>query len=228
VLEWPTLLIFDVDGTLVPSFKEDLLPARAPFFARLPAEVGVALASNQGGVGLRYWMEAEGWGNPSGLPTPEQAETRLRHIAEQILALRQRELRIYAAFSYCSRDGRWGPLPPYSWQDPRWNRDWRKPEPGMILQALRDFGCPAEEALMIGDRPEDEAAAAAAGIRYEDAAEFFGREAILCLERIWGEIAAEGPDGWDPAWQCGPNPAPARRALEIVARIQAILAGEGG
>jgi len=221
------LMIFDVDGTLVAPHTEELLPLREAFFRRLAPGIAIALASNQGGVGLRYWMETEGWGDPSRLPSLEQAVGRLQRLARRIASLSQREPRIYMAFAYRSRKGEWGPIPPYSWWDPRWDRDWRKPAPGMLRQALRDSDLQAEEALMIGDRPEDREAAAAAGIPFEPAERFFGREALLLLEEIWGEIAAEGADGWEPAWQCGPQPDPIGRATAIVARIQEILKGEG-
>ncbi|WP_269715398.1 HAD family hydrolase [Caulobacter sp. NIBR2454] len=40
----------------------------------------------------------------------------------------------------------------------------RKPNPGMLLSALRDFGLNAEEAVMIGDRESDMEAARRAGM----------------------------------------------------------------
>jgi D-glycero-D-manno-heptose 1,7-bisphosphate phosphatase len=47
----------------------------------------------------------------------------------------------------------------------------RKPEPGM-LQLAMDIHSPGQT-LYIGDRPEDEAAAAAAGVPFDFAADFF-------------------------------------------------------
>jgi D-glycero-D-manno-heptose 1,7-bisphosphate phosphatase len=41
----------------------------------------------------------------------------------------------------------------------------RKPNPGMLLRALRDFGAAAGDAFLIGDRDSDIQAAAAAGVR---------------------------------------------------------------
>lgn len=42
----------------------------------------------------------------------------------------------------------------------------RKPGPGMLLEALADFACPADQAVMIGDTVTDAQAAAAAGVRF--------------------------------------------------------------
>ena len=41
----------------------------------------------------------------------------------------------------------------------------RKPKPGMILQALREHDLRAEEAILIGDKDRDVAAAEAAGVK---------------------------------------------------------------
>jgi D-glycero-D-manno-heptose 1,7-bisphosphate phosphatase len=41
----------------------------------------------------------------------------------------------------------------------------RKPNPGMVLRALRDFGVAPDQAFLIGDRDSDIAAATAAGVR---------------------------------------------------------------
>jgi D-glycero-D-manno-heptose 1,7-bisphosphate phosphatase len=41
----------------------------------------------------------------------------------------------------------------------------RKPNPGMVLRALADFGVEAARAFLVGDRDSDLAAAASAGVR---------------------------------------------------------------
>jgi D-glycero-D-manno-heptose 1,7-bisphosphate phosphatase len=50
----------------------------------------------------------------------------------------------------------------------------RKPSPGMLLEAMDHFGVGSEETLMVGDRPEDEKSAQAAGCRFVWAWEYFG------------------------------------------------------
>lgn len=65
------LLIFDVDGTLVVDYDSDILPPEVTnFFKGLSNEGGpvIALATNQGGVGLR-----QGFGDPEKLPTQEKS-----------------------------------------------------------------------------------------------------------------------------------------------------------
>ncbi|MCL2648430.1 MAG: HAD family hydrolase [Phycisphaerales bacterium] len=47
----------------------------------------------------------------------------------------------------------------------RQDHDWRKPKPGMLLQAARDFDLDLSRCWMIGDQPRDIAAGAAAGCR---------------------------------------------------------------
>lgn len=47
----------------------------------------------------------------------------------------------------------------------------RKPAPGMLLAAMRDFDAESAECVMYGDKPSDEVAAMAAGIAFEWAGE---------------------------------------------------------
>jgi D-glycero-D-manno-heptose 1,7-bisphosphate phosphatase len=60
----------------------------------------------------------------------------------------------------------------------------RKPNPGMILQALADWPIDAERSILIGDKPSDLEAALRAGIRgvlFEggDLQAFLAKEALL-------------------------------------------------
>ncbi len=51
----------------------------------------------------------------------------------------------------------------------------RKPAPGMLLAAMRDFDADAANCVMYGDKPSDEAAAGAAGVRFVRVGEYWGR-----------------------------------------------------
>lgn len=57
----------------------------------------------------------------------------------------------------------------------------RKPNPGMLLRAMADFGVDPADALMIGDRESDMQAAAAAGVAGH---RFHGGDLSAFLERI--------------------------------------------
>ena len=76
------LIIFDMDGTLADRDTGELLPGVRTWFqhTRPSLRAKVCIASNQGGVGLRYWMERDGFGEPRKYPTAEIVDTRLREI----------------------------------------------------------------------------------------------------------------------------------------------------
>lgn len=67
------LYIFDLDGTLAALDSTNLLPGVAEWFDASPG-VPCAIATNQGGVGLRYWMETKDFGEPGKYPTQAQVE----------------------------------------------------------------------------------------------------------------------------------------------------------
>jgi D-glycero-D-manno-heptose 1,7-bisphosphate phosphatase len=151
------LVLFDLDDTLTDSANGGVgdatvkwLPGRVARLRRLRADgVHVAIATNQGGVGLGYNTEAE----------------TMRAI-NRVAAVVQPPLRVYAAFGHPRAK-----VAGYPRDDP-----WRKPRPGMILQAMQDFGVAPQETLFVGDRDTDRAAAAAAGVAYLDAKEYFAME----------------------------------------------------
>lgn len=176
----PDLIIFDLDGTLADRESGHLLPGRRAFFLRLGQEYPggsgpqLALATNQGGVGLRHWMETGNFGEPERYPTQAEAEAKLNEVAETIGSLSGHWPARYISFAYQARSEKWGPTPPETDDDPRWSCDWRKPAPGMLLQAMNDAGVIPEWTLMVGDRDEDAQAAEAAGCAFAWAEDFFG------------------------------------------------------
>jgi len=69
----------------------------------------------------------------------------------------------------------------------------RKPAPGMLLEILADFEARPEDCVMIGDKPSDEAAADAAGIR---AVLFTGGSLLATVRaavRGWTEAPGDTP-----------------------------------
>lgn len=165
----PALIIFDVDGTLIDRGTGQLLPGRREFFLALAAEYPdgsgphLALATNQGGVGLRHWMEDGGFGEPEKYPDQAEAETRLNEVAETIGVLSGHWPAKYICFAYQARSGRWAPTPAGTDMDSRWNHDWRKPAPGMLLKAMLDVDINESLTLMVGNHVTDIQAGLAAG-----------------------------------------------------------------
>jgi histidinol phosphatase-like enzyme len=108
--------------------------------------------------------------------------------------LTKQPCRIYTCYAYQSKKGNWGPTPnratnaeAAAWayndkdpqwvgwgdDDPMWSQAWRKPNAGMLLQAMADAGVSADDTIFVGNSDEDKAAAAAAGITYIEAKEYF-------------------------------------------------------
>lgn len=191
------LVLFDVDGTLVEPFTAELLPGVLEFFKGPLAQLKkVAFVSNQGGVGLRHWMETGEFGNPAHLPTEHDALTRLQTIADRLAVYvpgnqyadlhgtPQRGIPVFAAFAYQAKSKAWSPTPPGKEAGQLIIRGdvtasyaemWRKPEPGMLDVAIATFRTTPDRVLVVGDLETDQAAATAAGCRFSDADAFFNR-----------------------------------------------------
>lgn len=190
------LYLLDVDGTLCDRDSTTLYPQVANWLTAVqPAHI--ALITNQGGVGLRYWMETGGFGDPSRYPTADVVAERLAQICVQISGrVSTLRLSVYAAFAYQAKSGQWSPNPLENGDDCThptvrmhsklvrglWYTAARKPADGMIISAIPDhFGrlLTAEErweqCVMVGDRPEDEGAADAAGVPYYSPDLFFNQ-----------------------------------------------------
>jgi len=76
------------------------------------------------------------------------------------------------------KSGLWSPSPVDADRindHPAWLPEWRKPSPGMILEAMKRIHTTAAETIMIGNANEDYEAAARAGVSFAWADSFFGR-----------------------------------------------------
>ena len=176
------LIIFDLDGTLVKTHTPSLLPGVLDFFHQVlqhneaaGSPPHLAIATNQGGVGFRYWIERDHFGIPLLYPTQKSVEKRLQSVVSA-LGGNEITLPVYVCYAYVNRQGEWSPTPPGKETDPRWQPGWRKPRPGMLIQAMQDRGVSAAETLYVGDRDEDKGAARAAGCQFSDARDFFNRD----------------------------------------------------
>lgn len=142
-------MFFDRDGVLIEDRNyvyrlEDLhwLPGAIDAIRFLNRKnYYVFVVTNQSGVARGYYTEAD---------------------VERFFAHMREELRAHDA---CIDDYRYCPDHPEA-VVPRYRRqsDWRKPEPGMILDLMRHWNVDAGKSLLIGDKPSDMAAAKAAGI----------------------------------------------------------------
>lgn len=166
------LIIFDLDGTLVERDTDVLLPGVRAWFDIHRADYQFAIATNQGGVGLRYWLEQMGM-QANQYPNEMAART---HVLLAQMALRDVSFAVYIAFAYRSKKTQqWAPIPPGKEDDPEWSPGWRKPNPGMLLAAMA--GHDPVACLFVGDSDDDRLAAEAAGCPFQFADDFFGRTA---------------------------------------------------
>lgn len=164
------LIIFDLDGTLMERYTLEIYPAVKAWFESNHGKYDLAIATNQGGVGMRYWMESGNFGNPAEFPTQQEVEARLAQIPD-LLPI-QKEA-IFTCFMYRSKKGQWNPVPPGCERDPRWDSEGRKPNPGMLKAAMKLFNTLPEETLFVGDSPEDAQAAIKAKCRVMMSWDFF-------------------------------------------------------
>lgn len=101
----------------------------------------VVVVSNQSGVARGYFTEAD--------------VEAFHDLMQDALAARGARI---DAFYYCPHH------PEAAVERYRSEHPWRKPSPGMILQALEDRPIRREGSFLVGDRPTDLEAAAAAGL----------------------------------------------------------------
>lgn len=167
------LYLFDLDGTLADMKSDQLYPEAEAWFKENKYREW-AICTNQGGIGLRYWMEEEGFGNPKEYPTLESFWKRIETLFPK------NDVAVYMCIRYQSKKtGQWSPMPfeiSNSHDLKIWDQSWRKPAPGMLLQAMQARNIQPHETLMVGDRDEDQQAAEAAGCGFMWANEFFKKE----------------------------------------------------
>lgn len=170
------LVIFDLDGTLVHPFTTIFLPGvrlgLRRYKKRHPS-VKFAIATNKGNIGLKHWRQVVrdeggdiGDPNANGWTTESTIEL-INTVALEI------DAKPYWSFRYQSKKGNWSPVPVGEENAPLWSESWRKPNPGMLLQAMADHGVTPAETLMVGDSEDDRLAAEKAGVEFVSAEDFF-------------------------------------------------------
>lgn len=183
------LLLCAIDGALVETGTTNPLPGVRERLRALRAQgVAVAVVTNQGGVGCRYAHEQRGDRRQAArYPTLDDVRARLAAVAAELPITH-----IYM----CLHHGRRGwPIPedlsiaetdspaPMRWS---WRLAWRKPQPGMLMQALQDLGIGADDALMVGNRSEDQEAAGTMEVEFRWGNDFFA-ESLFQDPRQTGE-----------------------------------------
>ena len=147
----PVMVIFDRDGVLNVdhgyAFKPEELEwvpgAKAAVRRANDAGAITVIATNQSGIGRGYYREAD-------------MEAFHAEMLRQLAGEGARIDRVY--FAPHHEDA----------VEERYrvaDHPDRKPNPGMLLRALADFGVAPADAVMIGDKPSDMEAARRAGVR---------------------------------------------------------------
>jgi len=154
------LYLCDLDGTLITSYMDNPgrdyhvwqpLPGRGLKIRALRrAGHTVGVVSNQGGVAFGKITEAD-W------------EQKIGEVCAWLGI-------DWEAVYVCFADARSSDL---RYNDPREVRR-RKPSGAMIVEAMQRWGYGFEQTVFIGDRTEDQQAAADAGVRFQWADQFFG------------------------------------------------------
>lgn len=154
------LVIFDIDGTLVTTKSGETFRKSADDWQWLPGRVErcqrlvrdgyrIAFASNQAGVAFP-WSKF----------TEQDIEDEVAIMADAVDA---------DTWRCCYSSPNPKALPQYfNANDPN-----RKPGSGMLLDIMDHLEESAKDTLFVGDRPEDKQAAAAAGVSFQWAEDFF-------------------------------------------------------
>lgn len=132
------------DGDLGDPEKVVLMPGAAEAVAAL-GRIGyrIVVVSNQGGVARGKYSE--------------ENVDRIHHRVAEVI--RREAGGVIERFYYCPYHPQ-GTVEKYRCEHP-----WRKPQPGMILQAAADMGLHLSQCWTIGDQPRDVQAGRAAGTR---------------------------------------------------------------
>jgi D-glycero-D-manno-heptose 1,7-bisphosphate phosphatase len=146
----PFAVIFDRDGVLNEDYGYAFEPEKLVWIPGARAAIKrvndagglVLIATNQSGIGRGYYSEDQMHGF--------HAEMRRQLAAE---GARIDEI-YFCPFHEDAAEDRYRQA----------DHPDRKPNPGMVLRALKDFGIDPKNALMIGDKPADVQAANGAGV----------------------------------------------------------------
>ena len=175
------MAIFDWDDTLVKRYTDQILPGVEDYFRNLrfmTSKPRIAIATNAGYVGLRYWREqaAGKIGDPNQTPPKSFFDDNLIRVCAQLTEWGGiAEIDTFRSFRYQAKSGKWSPIPEGEENNPEWNEWWRKPSPGMLFEAMSTRKIIPAETIFVGDMESDLEAASRAGCRFQWSWEFFER-----------------------------------------------------
>jgi D-glycero-D-manno-heptose 1,7-bisphosphate phosphatase len=146
-------IFLDRDGTLVLDDEHAGNPAQVRIIDGVSAALRrlrdagfrLVVATNQGGVARGRFTEAD----------VDAVHARVGELIDASTGLKRTIDRFY----YCPFHPK-GTVASYAREHP-----WRKPKPGMLLQAAQDMELDLEASWLVGDSPRDIAAGRAAGLR---------------------------------------------------------------
>lgn len=170
------LYIFELDGVLANRETSEPLPGVAQWLEAHNQDFQYAICSKQDGVGLRYWMEKDGFGDPNNLaggaklPTVETVAQKFKAFLEAVPKI---HLSVFLCYAYRSRGMNWGPIPESQIANPFWFYSWHKPAPGMIIAATKMARVSYDQTTLVG-KHEDRETAINAGVHFRPVNGFFG------------------------------------------------------
>lgn len=160
---WNKAVFFDRDGTL--NVNTDYLYKKEDFVWMPQAVEAIKYANDRGYLVIVVSNQS---GVARGYYTEEDVKILHRWMNEE---LKKKGAHI-DAFYYCPYHTA-GTVPEYT----RDSED-RKPKPGMVLKAMREFHIDPKQSIMIGDKPLDVECAANAGI---EGVLYDGQSLLKCL-----------------------------------------------
>jgi HAD superfamily hydrolase (TIGR01662 family) len=156
------LIIFDADGTLIDRDTGEILPDVEAKLLSIDVP-DIAIATNQGGPACHD----AGWAGSSKYPTLEEVEQKYYKLANTLGAT------LYMSLLYTNMSKKLYYPNGIKPDDPRANPEWRKPKPGMLLQAMTDHYAAREDTIFVGDSIDDKLASENAGIEFIHRDNFF-------------------------------------------------------
>lgn len=177
------LYLFDLDCTLTQLWSTAIFPGVAARLNEL-ARAGhtLVVTTNQGGIGYRYAYDYLGQLHLAArYPNGSAVLSRLATVSLALPMIAHFYVAAHSGHPDWPRDPGWGdriitgpnPLGGTALVSMSWHADWRKPAPGMLRQAIRDYDFALSNVRVIGDSTADQEAATHLALSFAPTAAFF-------------------------------------------------------